>query len=60
MATNQPNSHLRLPQRAEAVAGSDQKSGDAKRTNATTDPRTSSQDPSVKTPLNSEPIIEKP
>ena len=60
MAAKPATSHIRLPQRAEAVAGSDQQSGDAKRTDATTDPRTASQDPSVEEHLNSDDVIGKP
>lgn len=59
MAATTP-SHVRLPQRAEAIAGSDQQSGEAKHTDATTDTRTATQDPSAKEHQNSDSVIAKP
>jgi hypothetical protein len=48
LMADRPAVHIRLPQRAEAVSGEEQRPGEAVPEQATPDPRTVSQDPVAK------------
>jgi hypothetical protein len=53
MAVERPVVHIRLPERADAVGGQEQRPGESPAAEGAPDPRTVSQDPVLKTEIKS-------